>query len=177
MFKIVDLTFFKCWWPGLCSTNSAVSRAVLKTAYRWEIPNARSQTLKSVDFCCKLSSPFVVAEPRERCFEQFKMQNSQNFSGLHPWTPLGKVYCTLLHLRLHCQPCQLHNAFSPCYISRTPGPHKKLTDRARTTWYYFFLYTYLYAGQYPYLFMEKLTGMSFSLCWFSKIGHHLHVCC
>ena len=32
------------------------------------------------------------AEPRERCFEVFRMQNSQNFPGLRPWTPPGRVY-------------------------------------------------------------------------------------
>ena len=26
------------------------------------------------------------------CFELFRMQNSQNFLGLRPWTPLGRVY-------------------------------------------------------------------------------------
>ena len=31
------------------------------------------------------------AEPRERCFEVFRMQNSQNFPGLRPWTPPGRV--------------------------------------------------------------------------------------
>ena len=28
-------------------------------------------------------------EPREQCFELLRMQYSQNFLGLHPWTPLG----------------------------------------------------------------------------------------
>ena len=31
------------------------------------------QTLKSVDFWCKLLSTLLVAEPRERCFELFRM--------------------------------------------------------------------------------------------------------
>ena len=39
---------------------------------------------KSVNFWCKLSSSFVVAEPREPCSELFAMQNSQYFLGLCP---------------------------------------------------------------------------------------------
>ena len=66
---------------------SAVSRAILNPAYRLGIPNSVPQTLKRVDVWSKLSSPFVVAEPRERCFEQLRMQNSQNFPGLCPWAP------------------------------------------------------------------------------------------
>ena len=42
---------------------SAASRAILKLVYRFGIPNSDPQTLKSVDYCCKLSSPFVVAKP------------------------------------------------------------------------------------------------------------------
>ena len=48
---------------------SAVSRAILKPVYRFGIPNSNQQTLKSVDFWYELSSTFVIAEPRERCFE------------------------------------------------------------------------------------------------------------
>ena len=43
-------------------------------------------------FWCKLSSPFVVADPQERSFELFRMQISQNFPGRCPWTPLRKSY-------------------------------------------------------------------------------------
>ena len=32
------------------------------------------------------------AGPLERCFELFRMQNSQNFPGLRPWTPLAGAY-------------------------------------------------------------------------------------
>ena len=32
------------------------------------------------------------AELRERCFELFRMQNSQNIQGLRPWNPLGRAY-------------------------------------------------------------------------------------
>ena len=32
------------------------------------------------------------AEPRERWFELFRMQNSQNFPRLRPWIPLGRAY-------------------------------------------------------------------------------------
>ena len=72
--------------------TSAVSRAILKPAYRFGIPNSTPQTLKSVDFWCKLSSTFFLAEPRERCFELFRTQNSQKFPGFRPWTPLGRAY-------------------------------------------------------------------------------------
>ena len=72
--------------------GSAVSRAILKPVYRFRIPNSNPQTLKSVDFWCKLSSTFLVAEPRERCFELFRTQNSQKFPGFRPWTPLGRAY-------------------------------------------------------------------------------------
>ena len=71
---------------------SAVSRAILKPVYRFGIPNSNPQTLKSADFWRKLSSAFLVAEPRERCFVLFRMQNSQKFPGFHPWTPLGRAY-------------------------------------------------------------------------------------
>ena len=56
---------------------SAESRAILKPVYRFGIPNSNPQTLKSVDFWCKLSSTFLVAEPRERCFELFRTQNAK----------------------------------------------------------------------------------------------------
>ena len=73
-------------------TTNAISRAILKPAYRFGIPNSNSQTLKSVDFWCKLLSMFLVAKPREWCFELCRKQNSQKFLGFHPWTPLGKAY-------------------------------------------------------------------------------------
>ena len=57
----------------------------------WD-PELKPQTLKSVDFWCKLSSTFLVAEPRERCFELFRTQNSQKYLGFCPWTPLGRAY-------------------------------------------------------------------------------------
>ena len=52
-----------------------------------KIPNSEPQTLKCADFWCNLSSQLVVADSRERCFQLFKMQNSQKFPGLRPWTP------------------------------------------------------------------------------------------
>ena len=69
---------------------SAVSRAILKLAYQFGIPNSNPQTLKSVDFWCKLSSAFLVAEPREWCFELFRMQNSQKHSRVLPLDPTGE---------------------------------------------------------------------------------------
>ena len=72
--------------------TSAVSRAILKPLYRIGIPNSNSETLKSVDFWCKLSSMFLVAESRERCSELFRTQNSEKFPEFRPWTPLGRAY-------------------------------------------------------------------------------------
>ena len=65
---------------------------MLKLVYWFGIPNSNPQMLKSVDFWCKLSSVFLVAEPKEQCFELFKTQNSQKFPGFCPWTPLGRAY-------------------------------------------------------------------------------------
>ena len=73
---------------------SAVSRDILKPLYWFGVPNQDSQTLKSVDFWCKLSSPFVVAEPQYQCFELFRMQNNQNFLGLCPWILWERAYST-----------------------------------------------------------------------------------
>ena len=70
---------------------SAISRTILKPVYQFGIPNSNPQMLKSVDFWCKLLSTFLVAEPRQQCFELFKTQNSQTFPGFHPWTPLGRA--------------------------------------------------------------------------------------
>ena len=75
-------------------TLRAVSRAILKPVYWFGIPNSNPQMLKRVDLWCKLSSTFLVAEPRERCFELFRMQNSHKFPWFHPWTPLGMAYST-----------------------------------------------------------------------------------
>ena len=71
---------------------SAISRAILKLVYRFGIPNSNPQIFKSVDFWCKLLSTFLVAEPREQCFELFRMQNSQNLPRFCPWTLLGRAY-------------------------------------------------------------------------------------
>ena len=53
----------------------------------------------------------TVAEPREQCFELFRTQNSQHFSGIRPWTPLGKAYSA----PPPPQSPQLHIGFSPRY--------------------------------------------------------------
>ena len=50
------------------------------------------QTQTPIDFWCKLSSLFVVAGPQWQSFEQFRMQNNQQFPGLCPWTPLRRAY-------------------------------------------------------------------------------------
>ena len=69
-----------------------VSSAILKPVYWFGIPNSNPQTLKSVNFWCKLSSTFLVADLREQCFELFRMQNSKKFPRFHPWTPLEMAY-------------------------------------------------------------------------------------
>ena len=97
-----------------CRQSIQCRRAILKALYQFGIPNSDPQTLKSVDFWCKLSSPYVVAEPRERCFQLFRMQNSQNFPGLRPWTSLGRTYSVP-------QTPQLHNGFSLRYTRRKPA--------------------------------------------------------
>ena len=86
--QIFNSSKYHCWKK----TYSAISRAILKLVYQFGIPSSNPQMLKSVDFWCKLSSTFLVAEPRQQCFELFRMQNSQLFPGFHPWTPLGKAY-------------------------------------------------------------------------------------
>ena len=103
---------------------SAKSRAILKPVYQSGIPNTNPQMLESVAFWCKLSSTFLVAEPRERCFELFRMQNSQKFPGF--FTP-GPHWGGLTVLP---QTPQLHNGFSPCYTRRKSGTPKKLLDTA-----------------------------------------------
>ena len=52
----------------------------------------KTPKLSKVLISQKFSSPFVVAEPREQCFELFRMQNNQNFLGLCPWTPWERAY-------------------------------------------------------------------------------------
>ena len=50
-------------------SSNAVSRTILKLVYRFGFPNSDPQTLKIIDFRCKLSSLFVFAEPREMIWE------------------------------------------------------------------------------------------------------------
>ena len=106
-------------------TLSAISRAILKLIYQFGIPNSNPQTLKSVDFCCKLSSTFFVAEPREQCFELFRIQNSQKFPEFRPCTPLGRAYST-------APVSQLHDGFSPRYAYQKTSTPKKLLNTALT---------------------------------------------
>ena len=62
----------------------------------------------------------------EQCFELFRMQNSQNFPVLCPWTPLRRAYSAPFH-----QTPQMHNGFSPCYACRKTGTLKKLMSFSR----------------------------------------------
>lgn len=79
-------------WKSAGKLDSVVSRAILKPVYRFGIPNSDLQILKSVDFWCELSPPFVVAVLRERCFELFRIQNSRNFPGFCSYTPLERAF-------------------------------------------------------------------------------------
>ena len=88
----------------------------------WDL-KLKPQTLKSVDFWCKLSSTLLFAELREGCFELFRMQNSQKFPGFCPWTPLGRAYSAAPDSRLH-------DGFSPRYARRKTGTSEKLLDTA-----------------------------------------------
>ena len=101
-----------------CHIFSAISRAVLKLVYLFGIPNSNPQMLKSVDFWCKLSSTFLVAEPREWCFELFRMQNSQTFPGFCPWTPLGRAYSIVPD-----SPA-VQQFFSSLHLSKNQHPQK-----------------------------------------------------
>ena len=121
-----DVWNYSSYWKFPKNIFSAVSRVILKPVYRFGIPNSDPQTLESVDFWHKLSSPFVVAEPWEQCFELFRMQNSQNFPVLCPWTPLRRAYSAPFH-----QTPQMRNGFSPCYACRKTGTLKKLMSFSR----------------------------------------------
>ena len=95
---------------------SATSRAILKPVYWFEIPNSDPQTLKSVDFWCKLLPPLLSL---------FRMKNSQNFLGLCPLTPLGRAYSAP-------QTTQLYNCFLTSVARRKTDTPKKLLDMALT---------------------------------------------
>ena len=100
------LLFILCWCYFSCLQmyifSSAVSRAILKLVYRLGIPNSGAQTLKTVKINYSKDRQMTIhalvpqcAEPWERCFELFGMQNSQNLPELHPWTPPGEdLQCT-----------------------------------------------------------------------------------
>ena len=107
--------------------SSAIFRAISKLVYPFGIPSSDPQTPNNVDFWCKLSSLFVFAEPQERCFELFRIPNSQIFRGLCSWTTVWKDYST--H---STQTTQLHNSFSPCYADRKTDTPKKFLDTALT---------------------------------------------
>ena len=59
----------------------------------------------------------------ESSFELFSMQNSQNFLGFCPWTPLGRAYSAP-------QILQLQNCFSPRYTHQKIGILQKLLATA-----------------------------------------------
>ena len=103
--------------------SSAVSRAILKPVYRFGIPNSNTQTLKSVDFWCKLSSTFPVAEPRERCLSYSERKIAKNFQGFATGPHWGG-------LTAPPQTPRLHNGFSPRYARWETGTPKKLLDTA-----------------------------------------------
>ena len=101
--------------------SCAISKAILKLVYRFGIPSSDPRTLR---LWCKLSSPIIVAEPRQKFFELFRMQNNQRFPGLCPWTPLGKVYFSLPPRLPSCR------TVFPRYTRPKAGTPKKLLDMA-----------------------------------------------
>ena len=103
-FEICFCVSFNCYYR-----NSAVSRAILKPIYRFGIPNSQPQTLKNVDLWCKLSSTFVVAEPRERCLELFIMQND---------SPAAQRFFSLLRSSKNRHPKKLLHKALQNFISR-----------------------------------------------------------
>ena len=99
----------------LCSD---ISKAILKLVYQSGITSSGPQTVKSVDFWCKLLSPFIIAEPQEWCSELF----SSYYSGVllldptregleHPPpqdSPPAQLFFSLLHSSKNRHP--LHTA-------------------------------------------------------------------
>ena len=69
--------------------------------------------LKGVKINSSKNRQVIVVEPRQRCFKLFRMQNSENFLELRPWTRLGRACFQYNPLPLPQNP-QLHNGFSPC---------------------------------------------------------------
>ena len=67
---------------------------------------------------------FLVTEPRERCFELFKTQNSQKFPGFCPWTLLGRAYSADPRLP------SCTTVFLLAMLVEKPAPPKKLLDTA-----------------------------------------------
>ena len=50
--------------------------------------------LKGVKINSSKNRQVIVVEPRQRCFKLFRIQNSDNFLELRPWTPLGRAFST-----------------------------------------------------------------------------------
>ena len=75
----------------------------------------------------------------------FRMQNSQNFLRLCPWTPPGRAYRAP-------QNTQLYNEFSPSYTRRKTSTPQKLLDTALITYtnYYYYYYYQLLMHQINY---------------------------
>ena len=80
------------FWPA-----SAVSRAILKPIYQCGIPNSEPQTLKSVDFWCKLLSHqklLDMALPAQLmfCIIWFSKQKSSSSKQQFHWRTLQEIF-------------------------------------------------------------------------------------
>ena len=82
-----------------------------------------SKVLKLIHLKMDKSSPFVVPELWEWCFELFRMQNSHSFLELHLWNPLGRAYSAP-------RTPQQRNSFSPCYTYRKTVTPQNVLDTA-----------------------------------------------
>ena len=105
--------------------SSAISSVILNLLYQFEITNSDCQTLKSFDFWCKFSSPFIDAELPERCFELLRKQISQNVPGFCPWNSLGQD-CSVPSPRLpSCATVFLFTCQKTGNPAAPPPPKKK----------------------------------------------------
>ena len=110
-----------------------ISRAILKPVHQFGIPNSDPKTPKSIKINSSKNRQTTVHALVPQCFELFKMQYSQKFSGPSPLDQSGEgLQCTPSHLCL--QTSQLHKGFCPHQVcqkaSTPPPPQKKMLDTA-----------------------------------------------
>ena len=104
-----------------------ISRAILKPVHQFGIPNSDPKTPKSIKINSSKNRQTTVHALVPQCFELFKMQYSQKFSGPSPLDQSGEgLQCTPSHLCL--QTSQLHKGFCPhqaCQKASPPPPPQK----------------------------------------------------